>query len=384
MQGGRGRVMARLTQVSSGLHLWSGTMEREAPDAWAVQEEIARAIVAAVKLELTPEEQGLSGGTHTPHPDAFELYLKARHAAELMQGASQRRAMEMFQSAVAIDAQYSLALVGLARCYLNLAALNLESPAELAPHARHALERALALDPNLPEAHGLMASTIARHEWDWPRAEEHFCRALELVPHAAEVHHGYAMACLTPQGRFEEAFAHNRKARELDPFSPTFIRGYLSLLIHARRFGEAELESRRLISEGRDTLYVRSQLGIVLFGQRRFEEACAEFQAACAGGPNPEVSEVNVALGQALLGESAAAEELLERLRVRAATCYVPASSLAFLNAALGRVEEAFSALEQACRNRELLLVFAKVFFIFDPIREHPRFQAILRELRLY
>ena len=75
MQGGRVRVAAQLSQVSSGLHLWSGTMEREANNAWAVQEEIARAIVAAVNLELTPEEQRACVSTHSPHPDAFELYL---------------------------------------------------------------------------------------------------------------------------------------------------------------------------------------------------------------------------------------------------------------------------------------------------------------------
>ena len=74
---------------------------------------------------------------------------------------------------------------------------------------------------------------------------------------------------------------------------------------------------------------------------------------------------------------------MLERLQEQAAVRYVPATSLAFLNGALGREEEAISALEQACRNREYSLVSAKVFFVFDPVREHPRFQAILRELRL-
>jgi Flp pilus assembly protein TadD len=191
------------------------------------------------------------------------------------------------------------------------------------------------------------------------------------------------MGCLSPQGRFEEAFAENRRARELDPFSPAFVGAHIWLLIHARRFEEAERECRRVIAQSRDPVYVRGQLGIVLFGQGRLEEACAELQAAIAGGPTSEWSEVNVAILQAKLGQPARAEELLQRLRKQAATRYVPASILAFLNGVLGREEEAFLALEQACRNREYPVAVAKEFFIFDPVREDPRFQAILRELRL-
>jgi hypothetical protein len=106
-------------------------------------------------------------------------------------------------------------------------------------------------------------------------------------------------------------------------------------------------------------------------------------QAAVADGPNPEVAEIKLAFLRAKSGDRAGAEELLERLQTRAPSQYVPAVSLAFLNGVLGRTEEALSALEQAYRNREPLLAVAKVFFVFDPVREHPRFQAILRELRL-
>jgi Flp pilus assembly protein TadD len=153
------------------------------------------------------------------------------------------------------------------------------------------------------------------------------------------------------------------------PRSPSFVRGYTWLLIHARQFGEAERECRRLITEGGDPPYFRNQLGLVLFGQRRFEEACAELEAAVEGGPNPEVSLVNLAIVQAILGQQAAAEELLERLQEQAAVRYVPATSVAFLAGALGREEEALDALERACLNREYSLVSAKVFFVFDSFR---------------
>jgi TolB-like protein/Tfp pilus assembly protein PilF len=257
--GNRIRITVQLIDVATGYHLWSDTIEPEAHDAWAVQEQIAGAIVAAIQLELRPEERRTSADTHRPHLEAFELYLKARYASEYMQEASQRKAVEMFQSAIASDPFYSLPLVGLARCYLNLTALNLVPPSEVVPHARAALGRALALDPNLPEAHGLMANTIARHEWNWPRAEQHFLRALELAPQSAVVHHEFSIACLVPQGRFEQGLAENRRARELEPLRPSFVRSYIWLLIHARQFGEAERECRRLIAEGRDPAYFRNR-----------------------------------------------------------------------------------------------------------------------------
>jgi hypothetical protein len=137
---------------------------------------------------------------------------------------------------------------------------------------------------------------------------------------------------------------------------------------------------RRLISEGRDPLYVRNQLGVVLLGQRRFQEARAEFEAGGAGGPNPETSEVCVAVVRAVEGER---RRIVAAPPRRSANRYVPATSLVYLYGVLGRYEEAISALEQAYGNREYSLVSAKVFFVFDPIREQPRFQATLRELRL-
>jgi Flp pilus assembly protein TadD len=93
------------------------------------------------------------------------------------------------------------------------------------------------------------------------------------------VHHEFSISCLVSQGRFEQAVAENRRARELEPLSPSFMRGYTWLLIHARRFGEAERECRPLLAEGGDPVYFRNQSGLVLFGQRRYEEACAELEA---------------------------------------------------------------------------------------------------------
>jgi serine/threonine-protein kinase len=383
MQAGRVRVAAQLTQVSTGLILWSATIEREVRDAWAVQEEIAKAIVAAVRLELSPEERSEVTKTYTANPEAFELYLKGRHALERADVRSQFESAELFQKALASDPDYVLPMVGLARSYLNMAIYGLAPPSELMPRAREVLERALSLAPDMAEAHGLMACLMARHEWNWEQAEQHCRRALKLAPNSAEVHRSYAVAYLLPLGRFEEALAEIRRARELDPLSPSFALEHAAILVLARRFDAAEQEYRRILAQGQDTGVIRKGLAISLIGQGRTQEAAAEFEAAAAKDGPPGNPDALVDGTLALLGDPSPAEALLTQIGRDAGQRYVPAMHLAYLHAGLHRMEDFLSDLEQACRNREHFLVFAKVNFMFDPVREHPRFQAILRELHL-
>jgi serine/threonine-protein kinase len=376
-------VAAQLTQVSTGLILWSDTIEREVRDAWAVQEEIAKAIVAAVKLELSPEERSEVTKAYTANPEAFELYLKGRHALERTDARSMFESAELFQQALASDPGYVLPMLGLARSHLKLAAYGLAPPSELMPRAREVLERALSLAPDLAEAHGLMACLIARHEWNWEQAEQHCLRALQLAPNSAELHWTYSAGYLLPLGRCEEALAEIRRARELDPLSPSFAIEHAAILWLARRFDAAEQEFRRILAMGQDTGAIRGLLAITLIGQGRTREAAAEFEAAAAKDGPLGSRDALVAGTWALLGDRAPAEALLAQIDRDAGKRYVPAMSLAYLHGALNWTEELFSDLEQACRNREHFLVFAKVNFMFDPVREHPRFQTILRELHL-
>jgi TolB-like protein/Tfp pilus assembly protein PilF len=382
MQAGRVRVAAQLTQVSTGMILWSDTIEREVRDAWTVQEEIAKAIVAAVKLELSPEERSEVTRIYTANPEAFEVYLKGRHALEQADVRSLCESVELFQQALNSDPNYVLAMLGLARSYLNMTFNGLAPPNELMPRAREVLNRALSLAPDLAEAHGLMACLVARHEWNWEQAEQHFRRAMKLAPNSAELHRTYAAGYLLPLGRSEEALAEIRRARELDPFSPAVALEHAWILLMSRRFDAAEQECRRILAQGQDTRTIRSLLAGALMCQGRDREAAAEAEAAAARDPLGD-GDIKIAGTLAALGDFSPAEELLAHFERDAGKRYVSAMHLAYLHSALHRTDEFLSDLELACRNREHMLVFAKVHFVFDPVREHPRFQAILRELHL-
>ena len=380
-QDNRVRIAAQLTEVATGLHLWSATLERELQDAWAVQEEVATSVVAAVHLELTPVERRQIGKRHTVNPTAFELYLRGRHRLDRFNVLSLSEAFQLFQRASAADPAYPLPLLGIARSKMGLAVLGVERPSDMLVQVKTALTGALELDPDLAEAHSLLASLISRHEWNWPQAERHYRTALRLAPLSAEVHNEYATEYLAPLGRFDEAFAENRAARELDPFSPPLARSYALILLLARQFPAAERECRAILQQEPGDGLARVLLALSLHGQSgRIREALAEYERLYAEDPSLQ-HEAYVKDVRAVLGDRAPAEQLLERLTRRAATEFVPAMIFAFLHLHLGRIEEAVTAIEQAYRNREFELAVAKVAFGFDAFRANPRFCEILHKL---
>jgi tetratricopeptide (TPR) repeat protein len=379
---GRVRVSAQLTEAAAGVQLWSGTLERELCDAWAVQQDVAKAVASAVHLELGAGGGRHVGRRHTQHADAFELYLRGRHLLDRFEAVAQRDALELFRQACDADPAYPLPLLGIARARMNLALLGEAPPKDVVPAAKAALRRALDLDPDLAEAHSLMASVISHHEWNWAEAETHYRLALRLAPHTAEVHDEYATGYLAPLGRIEEALAESRVARGLDPFSPQLDRSFVFILLLARRLPDAERECRRVLEKRPDDGYVRLVLALALHGQRRVPEALVEYERVYAGDPSLQ-HEAYVADVRALRGDRGPAEALLARLNERRRHEFVPAMIFAWLYLHLGRIDEAVTAIEEAWCNQEYELLLTRMGYGFDSFRQHPRFRAVLGKLGL-
>ncbi len=381
-QSDRVRVSAQLTEVATGVHLWSGIIERKVSDAWAVQEEIAKAVVDGAHVELTSGEQRRIARRHTAHGEAFELYLRGCHALDRFDARSQRDALTLFERSAAADPEYALPLLGIARSNRNLVILAAAPPKDVVPHAKTALEKALEVDPEFAEAHSLLASLIARHEWDWAKAEHHHRMALRLAPNTAEVHDEYATSYLAPRGRIEEALAENRIARQLDPLSAQLARSYVLILILARRLPDAERDAKMILAQRPDDGFVRLMLALALHGQRRMGDALVEYKRLYEDDPSIQ-HEAFVADVLARLGEREPALGLLQRLRETSDHEFVPAMVIAWLHLHLGDVEAALTAIEQAYENREFELLLAKTGYGFDPFREHPRFRAVVDRLGL-
>jgi TolB-like protein len=217
-EGNRLRVTVQLIDVGTGYQAWADRYDRELKDVFAVQDELARAIVSKLEVTLTGREAASLARRPTADLVAYDLYLKGRYAWNQRTPVGILHAAPFFEEAIVRDTQYAQAYAGLADAYILLPDCASVDPAEAWVKARAAAERALALDSTLAAPHAALAYGIMRHEWDWRAVKEEFTRAIALDPSYATGRQWYA-DFLGGRGRLEESVAEMRRAQALDPVS---------------------------------------------------------------------------------------------------------------------------------------------------------------------
>ena len=228
------RVTARISNVHDGRQVWSEIYNRKMADMFSIQDDIAKAIVTALKIKLLGEKGGPLIKNYTENLDAYRLYLQGRNFWNKRGEADLIKSIEYFEKAIEIDPNYAIAYAGLGDAYFILGN-NGFWPAEKAfPKAKAAALKALEIDDKLAEAHTSLASIMWNYDWDFVGAEKEFKLAIELNPGYATAHHfyGYFMSIL---GRHEEAIREINIARNLDPLSPRISAnvGHVSSIPHA-------------------------------------------------------------------------------------------------------------------------------------------------------
>jgi eukaryotic-like serine/threonine-protein kinase len=379
---GRVRISVRLVDAATGFYLWSDVYDRQIQDLFAVQEEIARAIVATLADTLALPRPP-AGRREPGSVEAYNLYLKGRYFWTQRTDEGLRKGAACFEQAIAADPTSALAHAGLADALCILADYGFVEPAQVMPRARDAALTALELDPRSAEAHASFALIRAIYDWEWEMAEAQFRRAFELNPGYATAHHWFAVDFLSSLGRFAEAHEAIDRARELDPLSLIIHEGRGYLLMLERRFDEA-LEAYQSVLDLDPSFYkVHTSMGRALVQQGRYAEGIARLEKGreTAG----DVPSILGALGQAhaLAGDQRLAREILDALAATARSRYVPSTTFALIHAGLGETDRALDYLEQGCDRRELPLSSLKVHPAYDALRTAPRFAAILRRLRL-
>ncbi|HEV2736860.1 MAG TPA: tetratricopeptide repeat protein, partial [Longimicrobiaceae bacterium] len=369
------RIRVRLVEAASGSLLWSGRYDREIGDVFAVQDEIARAVVDALRVELAGEGGSLVRGS-TGDPEAHALYLRGRAAWYTRTPEGLQEAVAFFQRALERDPAYALAHIGLADAYNMLGAFDygVYPPGEIYPRAREAATRALALRPDLAEAHTALANVLLNHGWDWDGAARAFRHALQLNPGYAPAYHWYSLY-LGAVGRHAEALDAVRRARELDPMSLVMGTALARQLYFARDLGGAAREYRAVLAQDPGFLPARLGLGVTLAQAGAAEEAVAEL----AGAPDPHGDPRPVVLAllghaQGRAGRRAEAAASLARLRRAAEARYVPPEYFAVVHLGLGEADAALDWLERACDARSGSVVYLRVDPLLDPVRADPRF----------
>jgi tetratricopeptide (TPR) repeat protein len=253
-------------------------------------------------------------------------------------------------------------------------------PAEFRPKVESAARKALELDPELAEAHVLLAN-IQKDQWQWAEAEAEFRRALDLNPNDAVAQSRFSV-WLLDQGRTDEALAWAQRAREHDPLAVSGA-GIGWILFHARRYDEAIHELRSDLAVQPDQPTVLWYLGFALIAKGQPEEAIPVLEQSVAGS-NRSPGPIGVLVrAYAQAGRRSDALRLLGELKRRQQTGYIPAA--AFVNAylGLGDNEQAFAWLERGYQEHSAILGLLKVHPYFDPLRGDPRFADLVRRVGL-
>lgn len=380
--GTRIRVTAQLIRGATDEHFWSETYDRELSDALTLESELAQAITEKIEVTVTGQEHQRLIAARPVAPEVYESYLKGKFVLEQGNGkAGIEESIGDFNAAIRQDPTFALASLGLAQSYTALGTVFAGiSPTETRPRVIAAAQRALALDPELAEAHTVLANVL-QQEWDWAEAEAEYKRALELAPNDANAYAGYAL-WLSCQGRTDEAVTWIRHARELDPTVVTG--GSVSwILFQAHRYDEAIREARSALALQPDNAFDMLSLGFALNANHQAAEAVVVLQRALLlSKGSPAVAGVLIR-AYALAGRRSEALRLLADLKQRKSGGYVP--SAAFVNAylGLGENDQAIAALQQAVREKSNILQFVKTHPYFDPIRSDPRFRDLVNRVGL-
>ena len=374
--GNRLRITAQLVNTSDGYQLWSDRYDRDMDDVFAVQDEIARAIVAKLTEKLGGQAEVPVVKRPTEDLDAYNLYLQGRYYWA-RRGAFLRKAVECFEQAIDRDSSYARAYAGLADSYGVMGIYGLIPPTEAAAKAGPAAELAVALDDTLAEAHRSMAAYRVSFEWDLIGGESEYRRALELGAKSGEVHAIYAY-CLTYLHRGDEALAAIQRARALEPES-VLVASYCAVnLMFARRYDEALAECERCLAldPGFATAdWIRSHL-LTLMGQPAAAVEAAERSVALTNRQSFSLAGLGTAYAAA--GRGADAARIVQELMDRSRTEYVSSLWFADIATQLGEADRALEWLERAFASRTPALICLGVSPLYDSLRRDARFQALL------
>jgi len=380
-EGNQLRITAQLIRVADQTHLWAESFDREPGNLLAVQGDVSEAVSRQIHTLVGPAKSAeLRGQRHAPvHPDAYEAYLRARyhHYQATVQGLES--AIGFYRRAVQLEPNYALAYAGLARAYIFGVRIR---PREALEEAHRAAQKALELDPELPEAQLALAMTKLYYEWDWAGAEREFRRAIESDPGSADAHFYYSHF-LAAVGRHDEAIAAARRAQRLDPHS-ALIGHYVGRHFYlARRYERAIEELKKALELDPNYGWTHVFLFLTYEKMGKFDDALRHRQKylTVIGRPADEATE----LGRryAASGYSAVVEKWIGvTLQYFKENGHLTSADIVHSYSFLGRKDDALRWLNQAFQDHTRDLIFLNVEPGADGLRSDPSFQARLRQMR--
>ena len=374
-EGERVRISATLVRASDEQSLWTKSFDGQAGQLFELQRMVGVDVAREIGARFSPRARAAGPSVK---PESQQAYLKGVYYA----GQSRlEEAIASFTRAVEVDSTNAPAYAAMARAHYFRAFFGEVAPQEAFSQMRRAAAAALAQDPSLGEAHGLMALVNTHFDYDWPAAEKHFAQALALSPSNAQVHHDYAHFLLA-MGRGAESVEESRRSVELDPANPmlTACLGWHSL------FGARFDESLRHAAEAQRMMprfWARIVQGWAQAGKGQWVQSVASMRGALALEPSLGFTQAALAYALGRNGEITEARSLLAGLLAESRSGYISAYDIALVYTGIGEHDRAFEWLGKAIAERSIFVVHLAWDARLQPLREDHRFRELLARLAI-
>ena len=378
--GSRVRITARLVEAATEAHLWSETYERSTVDWLSVQADVAGRVARSLLRELVPPARAVVAPRD--HPVAYQAYLKGRYHWARPGDIGLDEALRCFSEAVTRAPTFAAALGALGRVRVASAEYYHELPRVALASARESASRALAIDPTLSEAHGVIGDVQRMLDADWTAAEASYAEALALNPSNETALRSYGLM-LALESRFVEAIDCVDRARGLDPLclatntTATWARyvsgdydGAIALCRHTLEMDPEFVNAHRVIAAS-------------LLQTGRVEEAAVQLEQALTFADTHPVLLAWLAHIKAVMGCRTQAVALIARARALEGTRYVPPFHLALAYTGLGSLDEAFAALDQAWADRDPACAMLDAEPRFEPLRGDARYRVLIDRIKI-
>jgi serine/threonine-protein kinase len=380
--GAKLRVTAELVNTADGLAIWSERYEREAKDLFQVQDDITAAIVSALRLKLgpAPGEAPVAKMAEAPRrsvdPEAYDLYQRGRFFMYKESEEGLRKSLEYFQRALDKDPNFAPPYAAMSHVWTFLADQYV-APKDAYPRAKAAAQKAIELDPENSDAYTFMALARASFDWDFPAAEQDFQRALRNNPNSVDAHYSRALILAVNPKYSSEAIAEADQAIALDPLSPLSSWTREFCLVVARRYDDVIAQHKHTAELDPDFYYADSFVGNAYREKGMLQQSLAEYQrnAKTTGQPL-----FGLAITYARMGRNSEARSVLHDLLALSKKQYVAGDSIASVYVALGERDLAFEWLGKARDARAGSMVLQLAMPTWDPIRNDPRFVALVKQ----
>jgi TolB-like protein/DNA-binding winged helix-turn-helix (wHTH) protein len=370
--GNRVRIAAQLLRADNGDHLWSETYDRTLDDIFGIQDEIAGAVVKALKVTLL---EGALARANSTSSEAYTLYLQARSLWNRGTPADNARSIDYLKRALALDSKFAPAWALLARAHsVAFSLYGTASYSEARTEGHRAAEQALQLDPKLSDAHIAMSWVRFDLDWEWDAADAEIRQALTLDPGNADA---YRLASFIKNalGQNGDALSLARGAVGRDPLSAW---NYMAVAYVQRDLGseeDATLAYRKALDLNPTAAYLHARLGMLLLDRGDREAGLAEIERET----DPVVQQLTLPYALYALGRNEEANRMLADAEQKYAGRW--AAHIARIYALRNDPDRVFVWLDRAYRQHERSLVYVKSWF--DELRFDTRYKALLRKMNL-